>query len=73
MNFIFQKKRHSDTWNRLPKAVAIAPSLLEFQKHLDYTLRHGVWILDGAVWSREFDLVVLMVPSNLGHPMTPSK
>ena len=50
-----------------------SPELLELKECLDTAIRHRVWILGGAVWSREFDLVILMVPSNLGHPMTPSK
>jgi len=30
-------------WNRLPRAVAMSPSLSEFKAHLDNTLSHMVW------------------------------
>ncbi|KFW81113.1 hypothetical protein N305_04073, partial [Manacus vitellinus] len=29
-------------WNRLPREVVTAPSLTEFKKHLDNSLRHMV-------------------------------
>jgi len=29
-------------WNRLPRAVAMAPNLTEFKEHLDNNLRHRV-------------------------------
>ena len=39
--------------------------LLEFKEHLDTTLRYKVWILRGAWWSWELDLVILVDPFQL--------
>ena len=38
----FFTKRVAGHWNRLPRAVVMAPSLPEFKKHLDNTLRYMV-------------------------------
>ena len=47
-------------------AVELEPSLLEFKGHLDTALRYTVWILGGAVWSRELDSVIIVGPFQLG-------
>ena len=41
------------------------PQVLEFKGCLDIALRQRVWILGGAVWSQELDLVVLTCPFQL--------
>lgn len=38
----FFTQRVSGHWNRLLREVVIAPSLIEFKKHLDNALRHMV-------------------------------
>ncbi|KAJ7400194.1 hypothetical protein BTVI_107527 [Pitangus sulphuratus] len=38
----FFTQRMFGHWNRLPREVVAAPSLTEFKKHLDNTLRHMV-------------------------------
>ncbi|KFZ56299.1 hypothetical protein N321_03418, partial [Antrostomus carolinensis] len=38
----FFTQRVVEHWNRLPKAVVMAPSLTIFKKHLDNDLRHMV-------------------------------
>jgi len=47
-------------WNRLPRAVVVAPSLLKFKKHLDNTSSNINWFWGGSVWSQELDLVILV-------------
>lgn len=42
------------------------PRLLELKEHLDSSLRHLVWCLGGAVWSRELDSMILVGPFQLG-------
>lgn len=47
--------------------------VLEFEEHLDSSLRHRVWFLGCPVWSRGLDLVSLVSPSQLGifcYPMS---
>ena len=61
----FFTKRVFGHWNRLPRAVVTAPSLLEFKKLLDNTLRHGVQFLGGAVWSQDLDLMTFVDPFQL--------
>jgi len=39
----------------------------EFKKHLDNTLRHGVWILGSGVWSEELGSMILEHPPNSGY------
>jgi len=41
------------------------PQVLEFKGCLDIALRQRVWILGGAVWSQELDLMVLTGPFQL--------
>jgi len=48
----------------MPRAVGMAPSA-GVKEHLDAALRHGVWILGGAVWNRELDSVILVFPFQL--------
>ena len=45
--------------------VVMAPSLLEFKKHLNNAVGHVVWFLGGPVWSQKLDC--LCVPSNSGY------
>ncbi|KAJ7405723.1 hypothetical protein WISP_138235 [Willisornis vidua] len=52
-------------WNRLPRAVIIAPSLPEFKKCLDDTLRHGVTPGDDPVQAKGLDLMILVGPFQL--------
>lgn len=52
-------------WDRLPRAVNMAPSLLEFKKCLDSALRHMVCFLSGPVWSQELDSTILVCPFQL--------
>ena len=36
-------------WNGLPRAVVMTSGLMEFEKLLDHTLRHRIWILGGLM------------------------
>ena len=47
-------------WDRLPRAVVTALSLMEFKKHWDNTLRHRVWFLGGPEQSQELDSMILV-------------
>ena len=38
-------------WNSLPRALVMAPSLLEFKKHLNNALRDVIWLLGDPVWT----------------------
>ena len=42
-----------------------SPELVEFKECLNNALRHWVWILDGAVQSRELNLMILLSPFQL--------
>jgi len=53
-------------WNRPHSENVTAPSLLEFKKHLDSTLRHMIRFLGGPVWSQELDPMILVGPFPLG-------
>ena len=39
--------------------------LLEFMKHLDTALRHGVWTWGSPVWSQMLDSLIFMSPFQL--------
>jgi len=56
-------------WNRLPRAVGMAPSLMEFKEHLDTALRCRVWTVGGSVRSRSWIWWSLGVLSNPGYFM----
>uniref|UniRef100_U3IJR4 Uncharacterized protein n=1 Tax=Anas platyrhynchos platyrhynchos TaxID=8840 RepID=U3IJR4_ANAPP len=58
-------KRMLRHWNRLPRAVGIAPSLVEFKKRLDTALRCRGWFLGGSAWSHELNSMVLVGPLQL--------
>jgi len=42
----------------LPRTVATDPSLTEFKKYLDNTLRNMVWIMDSLICSQELDSMI---------------
>lgn len=49
-------------WNRLPREAVMVPSLLQFKKYLDNTLRHLVtWsdFLGGPVGTQELDSILM--------------
>ena len=48
---------------QLPRELVTAPSLAEFQKDLNNTLRCNPW--DGAVQGQELDTIILMSPFQL--------
>ena len=52
-------------WKRMPRAVGMAPSA-GVKEHLDAALRHGVWILGGAVQNQELNWEILVGPFQLG-------
>lgn len=52
-------------WNRFPREMAMASSLLEFKKHLDDAFKHGLMFLGGPVWSQKLELVILVGPIQL--------
>lgn len=54
-------------WDRLPRAVNMAPSLLEFKKCLDSALRHMVCFLAGHCAARSWTQRSLCVPSSSGQ------
>ena len=56
---LHQKKRFFTrgqwAWNRLPRAVVMAPSARDQAAFGQWSLRHRVWTSSGPVWSRELD------------------
>ena len=52
-------RRVSSLWNRIPRAVGTALSLLEFKKHLDSALR---LIFGWSCMEQDLDSVIVMGP-----------
>lgn len=50
---------------QLSRAAGTVPGLPELRKHLDITLRRGVWVLGGPVWSQGLDSMTLVCPFQL--------
>ena len=55
----------SGALKQAPRVLGTAPYLLEFKESLDNALRHRVWILGGAVWTWEWDLMISVGPFQL--------
>lgn len=64
--FLRKVNRH---WNRLPREVVMTPSMPEFKKHLDYTLRNMVWFSGSPVWSQELNLTILVGSLQFQSPL----
>ena len=45
---------------RAAQGTGHSPEVMEIKEHLDSALRHWVWILGGAVWSRVLDSMILV-------------
>lgn len=56
----FFTERVARYWDRLPRAVISALSLLEFKKHVDNALRHRVRFLAVPLWSQELDSLIFV-------------